>query len=84
MLIVLSLMYTLFSMERLGAVLLIFAILGVELISEKKVNFRFVLNLVIILLIVFAIPAILLGKGGGIGRSLLENLRGVLNSLMVY
>ncbi len=35
-------------------------------------------------LICFAIPAVLLGKGGSLGAGLTENLAGVLNSLQVY
>ncbi|MGC8979108.1 O-antigen polymerase [Caldisericum sp.] len=83
-LIVLSLLYNLLSMARTGAVVLIFMLLGVKLILERKISFKSILILVIIVFIVFAVPAVLLGKGGIIGNTLLENVKGVLKSLMVY
>jgi len=83
-LIVLSLMYSLLSMARIGTINLIFMLLGVRAVLEKKVSFKPILVFAIVLFIVFAIPAVLLGKGGSIGNSLSDNLRGTLNSLMVY
>jgi len=83
-LIVLSLMYDLLSMGRTGAFSLILVLLGVKVVLDKKINFKSILIFAIISFIVFAIPAVLLGKGGSTENSLSENLRGVLNSIMVY
>jgi oligosaccharide repeat unit polymerase len=83
-LIVLSLMYDLLSMGRTAAFSLILVLLGVKVVLEKKVSFKSILIFAIISFIVFAIPAVLLGKGGSIGNSLSENVRGVSNSLTVY
>lgn len=82
--IVISLAYDLFSMARTGAFFLLFMIFGQEIIMRKRINFRSILLIFIIIFLIFSIPGVLLEKVGSPLFSPYENLRSIFNSIMVY
>jgi oligosaccharide repeat unit polymerase len=76
-------MHTL-TMARLGAYITIFGCAGIFLVKSQRIPVRALIVTGISLISVFALPAILLGKGGSTEAGLGENASGVMQSVEQY
>lgn len=82
--ITVTLVYTFLTASRLAAMTTIFAIIALSWLRSSKPGWRLLFVCAILFAIVFAAPAILLEKGGGLGLTFTENASGVVESLQVY
>ncbi|TCO60259.1 O-antigen polymerase [Caldanaerobacter subterraneus] len=82
--IVIAIIYNLLLMQRIGIIFLVFAFIGVKFIYEGEINFQFLFKSIAVLVILFGIPAVLLGKGGSIHNSFIENIKGVSKMVALY
>lgn len=80
----LTLIYSLLTVSRLSALTLITGLIAVLYIRFGKVRWSYVGVALLVSLVIFAIPAVVLQKGGKAGASVSENAAGVFNSLRVY
>ncbi|AOQ23310.1 hypothetical protein MTAT_18420 [Moorella thermoacetica] len=82
--IIMAFIYDLLTAARLGAMLLLFGLIGIAWICSGKITWKPICIGVLAFLPLFSIAAILLGKGGNLNATFSENLLGVLKSLQVY
>jgi oligosaccharide repeat unit polymerase len=82
--IILAFTYDLLTVSRLGAMFLLFGLIGIAWIRSGKITWKPICIGVLAFLPLFSIAAILLGKGGNLNATFSENLFGVLKSLQVY
>jgi oligosaccharide repeat unit polymerase len=82
--IIVALLYQFFTVSRLGIINLIVGLIGIDFVSSGRFKLKPILIGSFALLISFAIPAILLNKGGSLDAGIRENLAGVLKSFQVY
>ncbi len=82
--IIVALLYQFFTMSRLGIINLIVGLIGIDSVWSGRLRLKPILIGSVALLTFFAIPAILLSKGGNLGAGIGENLTGVLKSFQVY
>jgi oligosaccharide repeat unit polymerase len=82
--IAIALTYHFLTAARLGAMTMLFGIVAVSRMRSEKVNWRLWCASGLLLLLVFAIPAVLLQKGGDLSKSLGENAIGILRSVQLY
>lgn len=84
LIIIVIIIYNLLLMQRIGIIFLVFTLIAVKFMYERKINFQFLFKSIAVLVILFGIPAVLLGKGGSIHNSLLENIEGILKMAALY
>jgi oligosaccharide repeat unit polymerase len=83
-LIILAFLYQLFSTARAGAVLLALGLMGVALLRGGRVRLRPLVAGAFVFLLIFALPAVVLRKGGSPTSDIAENIAGVFESLRLY
>jgi hypothetical protein len=79
--IAIALTYHFLTAARLGAMTTLFGIIAVSRMRSEKVNWRLWCASGLLLLVVFAVPAVLLQKGGDLSKSLGQNAIGVLRTV---
>lgn len=82
--ICLAIVYNVLTISRLGAILTIFALIGIFSLRKRRLDLRVVAIFALIFILVFSVPAILLNKGGSIENDRSDNAAGVLRSLQTY
>jgi oligosaccharide repeat unit polymerase len=81
--LVLAFSLNLNSAGRFGAFLLLFSLTCVYIL-RKGIKLKMVFTTVFIFVLVFSVPAVLLGKGGNLESSLSENVTSMVESLQIY
>ena len=79
-----TLLYHFLTAARLGAMITLIGVLAVSRIRSGSIHWKSWCVGAVLLAIVFAVPAVLLNKGGDPLKSLEENVTGVLESLRHY
>ena len=83
-LILVSMMYLVFSMGRFDAVMLIFSLLGVYWIRSNRINARSALIVGVLVLVLFVTVGVVLNKGGSTSATLSENLQLIYKDIQLY
>jgi oligosaccharide repeat unit polymerase len=82
--IAITLTYHFLTSARQGAMTTLFGIVAISWMRAEKVKWKTWCASGLLLLVVFAVPAVLLHKGGDLSKSLGDNAIGVLQSLQQY
>jgi oligosaccharide repeat unit polymerase len=82
--IALTMAYNIPTGARLGSLVLMFGVFAIFAFVKGRFPFVAALSIGICVLFIFAVVSIVLGKGGSLENSPLENVRGVTQSLQVY
>jgi len=83
--VILALVYNLMTGGRSGAISFIFSLIGMELITTKKINFKRLFLFIIILLIVAGSIAVVIEKGDASkSKSIIENIPALEKDLVFY
>ncbi|HXN46284.1 MAG TPA: O-antigen polymerase [Bryobacteraceae bacterium] len=84
LILAITLLYHLLTAARLGALSTLIGVLVVSRIRSGRIHWKSWCVGAVLLAVVFAVPAVLLNKGGDPLKSLDENVSGVLESLRHY
>lgn len=79
-----TLLFHILTVSRLGAMITIFGLVGLALIRPGKAPVKQIAVLALIFIMIFSIPAVLLGRGGSVDYSVAENVTGITESFQVY
>lgn len=83
-LILVSMIYLVFSMGRFDAVMLIFSLLGVYWIRSNRINARSALLVGVLVLVLFVTVGVVLEKGGSTTATFSENLLLMYQNIQLY
>lgn len=84
LLIIITFVYQIATVSRTGATLTLLSLTGIALIQSRKIKLKIALTGVLMLLVVFSVPAILLNKGGSIDASITENISSISENIQMY
>lgn len=82
--VLLTMAYNIPTGSRLGSLIVFFGMLAILVFVKNKIPFVATFSTGVAILIVFALVAVFLGKGGSVTESPLENVASIAKSLRVY
>lgn len=83
-LILVSLTYHVLTASRLAAMITVFGVIGVTLVRHGGIRVRSLIIGLLIFVLIFTVPAVLLGKGGSRDNNISENASSLTESLKIY
>ena len=82
--IALTMAYNIPTGARLGSLVLMFGVFAIIVFIKGRIPFVATLSIAMSVLFIFALVSVVLGKGGSMDNSPLENVKGVTQSLEIY